>query len=261
MARAREATQADPSPQKTEEQGRRATEESAQPLQVRDYLDASRGGGASPALDPRVLIRRALAEQRRPKKPGEAELDVDGVEMDTDWDEPATEWMQEKRAAVKRVMASLVNEPDNLPEIGRRVDRVVRQVGTADIYFDDGSWVSANVDDPQPDTSDEAAVIEKVYGKPSGACPCGYKASALPPLVAALREDELLGVVDARTRGATDPSLWRLRLEPPFDLHVVRGAKVPPGSFKIRSASVEDRRRLWVLLREHVKPRPLARVR
>gem|GEM_PF-6127770 len=193
-------------------------------------------------------MRRALAAER-PKRPDDAEVDVDGEEMDTEWDEPAAAWMQVKRAAVRRAIASLVNDPENLPQVGRRVDRIVRQTGAADIYFDDGSWVSATVDDPEPRTSEQARVLEEVYGEASPA--------ATRPLVVAARNRRMLGVLDARAPGATDPRLWRLRLEAPFDLYLVRDPRLAPESFKMRDASARD----WRRVRRLVRASLVARVR
>lgn len=37
----------------------------------------------------------------------EADVEVDGESMDADWDEPATDWMNAKKAAVRTVMACM----------------------------------------------------------------------------------------------------------------------------------------------------------
>ena len=56
-----------------------------------------------------------------------------------------------KRVAARylRKKGCLINDPTNLPSIGSVVERIVTTEAGADIYFEDGSWVSASVQQPQ----------------------------------------------------------------------------------------------------------------
>lgn len=169
------------------------------------------------------------------------------------------------------VVACLLNDAQNLPDIGRRVDRIVRRTGTVDIYFDDGSFVSASVTDPQPATSEEAAVIERVYGTPAKPKSCGCKhasckhAQQTVDMVAAVRGNEMLRAMDVNKRGAHDPRLWRHLVEGPFDLYVLHD--VPMGAARTfadlgaRGTHPRSGRQVWQMARRHAEPRPFRRVR
>lgn len=205
-------------------------------------------------------------------KPQEADLEVGGEEMDTDWDEPATDWMDEKKAAVRKMVACLMNDAGSLPEIGRRVDRIVRRVGTVDIYFDDGSFVSASVEDPQPRTSEEAAVIESVYGQPAPAKSCGCKhasckhAAPSVDMVAAVRANrELLGARDARKVGVTTPRWWSYQTDPPFDLWLLRDVPMSLAreltDFPLRAPRLRNPRQGWAMAQEFAEKGPFQRRR
>lgn len=192
-----------------------------------------------------------------------ADMIVDGVPMSTDWDESATDWMTAKQAAVRNVVACLVNDAKSLPQIGRRVDRIVRQVGKVDIYFDDGSFVSATVRDPQPSTSDEAAVIERVYGVPTKAKSCGCKtASPSVDMVAAVRRGELLGAMDARKHGASDVRFWGFQVDGSFELYRLEDVPMsvarPLNDFP-RSSRFRNGRQAWLEAKKYVKGAPFKR--
>jgi len=183
------------------------------------------------------------------------DLVVDGVSMPTDWTEPPTDWMTAKQAAVRNVMACLVNDAQSLPQIGRRVDRIVRQVGKVDIYFDDGSFVSATVSDPQPSTNDEAEVIERVYGVPTKAKSCGCKTAATTvDMVAAVRRGELLGAMDARKRGASDVRFWGFQVDGPFELYRLEDVPMemarPLNDFP-RSSRFRNGKQAWQMAKKH----------
>lgn len=196
-------------------------------------------------------------------QPGQADVEVDGDSEDTDWDEPAADWMDEKKAAVRRVMACLMNDAASLPGVGRSVDRIVRRVGTVDIYFDDGSFVSAQVEDPQPQTG--GVVPKKPGGCGCRQASCEHVAAPEVDLVAAVRGGELLGAVDARKRGADDLRYWRLKVEPPFDLHHLSGVPmavaVPLTDIGTRSARIRDGRQGWRMARKFAPGRPFKRLR
>jgi len=205
-------------------------------------------------------------------KPQEADMEVDGESMDTDWDEPADDaWTSAKKTAVRKVVACLMNDAANLPQIGRRVDRIVRQVGTADIYFDDGSFVSATVSDPQPRTSEEAAIIESVYGHPAPAKSCGCKQActhkqAVPviDMVAAVYKNQLLGAMDVRKHGARDPRFWGYKVDGPFELHKLTDVPMDLAraltDFPTRKGRLRDPRHAWRTVLELAAGRPFKRV-
>lgn len=198
-----------------------------------------------------------------------AVIDVDGTPEHVDWDQPA--WDSTKQAAVRKIMACFLNDAQNLPQIGRRVDRIVRQVGAVDIYFDDGSFVSATVTDPQPSTSDEAAVIERVYGAPTKAKSCGCKkascehrrqAAPTVDMVAAVRRGELLGAMDARKRGASDVRFWGFQVDSPFELYKLEDVPMalarPLNDFP-RSSRFRDGKQAWRIAQKHAQGRPFKR--
>lgn len=201
----------------------------------------------------------------------DADLEINGVPSKTDWSEPAAEWMEAKQAAVRKVLACLVNDAQNLPQIGRRVDRIVRQTGTADIYFDDGSFVSATVSDPQPRTSDEAAVIESVYGVPTKAKSCGCKkascvhvANPVINMVGAVRRNELLGAMDVRKRGAKDGRFWSYKIDGPFELYLLEDVPLDLAraltDFPTRTTRLRNGRHAWTVAQQHAVGRPFKRV-
>lgn len=179
--------------------------------------------------------------------------------MDTDWNEPSSDWMDEKKAAVRQAIACLMNDAQSLPGVGRRVERVVRQVGTADIYFDDGSFVSAQVEDVPP-----SGVSPKKPG-----CGCKHAhckhASQGVDLVAAVHRGELLGAVDARKHGAGDLRYWQAKIEPPFELHrlsdVPMRLAIPFTDIGTRSARIRSGKQGWHMAREFVSGRPFKQLR
>jgi len=211
----------------------------------------------------RLDLRTAYDEK---SDPDEADVEVDGEGENLDWDESATGWMDAKKAAVRHAVACLVNDAGSLPGIGRRVERVVRQVGTVDIYFDDGSFVSATVDDPQPSTNEEQAVVDQVYGDlPRGPAMGHTGAGPEVDMVAAVRGAEMLAAADARKRGALDPRYWRLRTEGPFDLYRLRGVPMREAvlfsDVGTRTSRLRSARQAWTMARRHADPRPFQRVR
>lgn len=189
--------------------------------------------------------------------------------MDTDWDESATDWMQTKEAAVRKVLACLINDAANLPEIGRHVERIVRRVGTVDIYFDDGSFVSATVEDPQPRTNEEAEVIESVYGAPQSGCGCKHAnckhAQQEIEMVAAVYFRELLGARDARKTGAKTPRFWSYLVEGPFELYMLRDVPInlarDLNDFPSRRTRLHNPRQAWQIAQKYADSRPFGRGR
>jgi hypothetical protein len=187
-------------------------------------------------------------------------------------------WRVAKRLLVREAMvrgsseriACLVNDSANLPDIGRRVERIVRRTGTVDIYFDDGSFVTSSVGDPQPTTSEEAAVIERVYGTPTKAKSCGCKhahckhAQQTVDMVAAVTDGEMLRAMDVGRRGSESPQMWQYLVEGPFDLYHLQ--EVPLGLATLfadlgtRGTRLRDGHQAWVLARKHAEPRPFRRV-
>jgi hypothetical protein len=193
-------------------------------------------------------------------KPQEADIEVDGESMDTDWDEPATDWMTAKKAAVRSVVACLMNDAGNLPQVGRRVDRIVRQVGTADIYFDDGSFVSATVSDSQPRTNE---------GAPAKSCGCKKACThkqAVPviDMVAAVHKNQLLGAMDVRKHGARDPRFWGYKVDGPFELHRLTDVPMDMAraltDFPTRMGRLRNPRHAWTTVQGLAEGRPFKRV-
>jgi hypothetical protein len=193
-------------------------------------------------------------------QPQEDDVEDGGDSEDTNWAEPAADWMDTKKAAVRKAIACLMNDATSLPQIGRRVERIVRQVGTADIYFDDGSFVSAQVEDPQQQSS-----------SPGGGCGCKHAScihTAAPTvdMVAAVRANrELLGARDARKVGVRTPRWWTYQTDPPFDLWILRD--VPMGlarelaDFPLRAPRLRNPRQGWSMAQEFAENGPFQRRR
>jgi len=202
-------------------------------------------------------------------QPQEADVEVDGAPMNTNWAEPA--WDSTKQAAVRKVMACLMNDAKSLPQIGRRVDRIVRQVGTADLYFDDGSFVSVQVTDPQPRTDQEAAVIEAVYGVKTPAKSCGCKkascvhtAAPTIDMVAAVHRNQLLGAMDVRKHGAKDTRFWGYKVDGPFELYLLKDVPMDLArhltDFPTRTSRLRNPKHAWGIIQEYVAGRTIKRV-
>jgi len=192
--------------------------------------------------------------------PGAADVEVGGISLEPTFDDPA--WDDEKKAAVRRVLASIVNRPENLPQVGRRVETVVRRPGSVDIRFDDGSSVGASVDDPEPAPREEATVIDRIYGtSPKRAATTDVDTV---DMVAAVRDGELLGAMDVGRRGSLDPRFWKLHVDAPFDLHVLRDVPmslaVPLADFGTRATRLHDPEQAWVVARRFADPRPVRRL-
>jgi hypothetical protein len=169
--------------------------------------------------------------------------------------------------AVHRVLvACLVNETANLPDIGRRVQSIVRRPGEVDIYFDDDSFVSVSVPDLQPWSNEEAAWAERVLGIPATPHSCGCKHAAQTiDMVAAVGNGELLRAMDVGRRDSENPRMWRYLVEGPFDLFHLQG--VPMGlatalaDFGTRGTRLQNGHQAWLLARHHAEPHPFRRVR
>lgn len=206
--------------------------------------------------EPELIELWAQASEQE-DDPQEADLEVDGESMDTDWDEPATDWMTAKKTAVRTVIACLVNDAANLPQIGRRVERIVRRVGTADIYFDDGSFVSATVSDPPLDGQPKSCGCKK-------ACFHAKKAVPVIDMVAAVYKNELLGTMDIRKHGARDSRFWGYKVDGPFELF--RLTDVPLGlaraltDFPTRMGPLRSPRHAWSIAQDHVDGRAFKRL-
>ena len=150
--------------------------------------------------------------------------------------------------------ACLMNSQENLPNIGRVVERIVQQTGTADIYFDDGSFASVQVEQPG-----EAQ---------SGGCGCQGKTAAqvTVDLVAAVRGgQELLGAKDFSAMGAKDPGIWMISgLDAPFALYKLKN--VPIGiaeqlvDFGTRASRIRDGKKVWRLAKKYAAPSAFKKV-
>lgn len=185
------------------------------------------------------------------KPPQDAAVTVDGEEMDTDWDEPATEWMTAKKAAVRQVLGCMMNDAANLPQVGRKINRIVQQQGTVDIYFEDGSFVSAQVTDP----------LEPQTGCGCKKAHCAHTKEAAPTIdmVAAVWKNELLGAMDVRKHGAKDMRFWGARVDPPFELYMLKDVPMdlarPLNDFPVRASRLQGPRKAWSIARQHADNR------
>jgi len=148
--------------------------------------------------------------------------------------------------------ACLLNDKENLPNIGRVVERIVRQVGTADIYFDDGSFASVQVEEP---------------GEAKEGCGCQSKSASevTVDLVAAVRDQELMGVKDATRMGAKDPGVWMISgVEGPFGLYMLKnvplGVAEPLVDFGTRASRIKDGKKVWRLAKKYAAPNPFKKV-
>lgn len=148
--------------------------------------------------------------------------------------------------------ACLMNDPNNLPEIGRVVERIVRQMGTADIYFDDGSFASVQVEQP---------------GEAQTGCGCQAKTAAevTVDLVAAVRDQELLGTKDVSRMGAKDPGVWMISgVHGPFGLYLLKnvplGVAEPLVDFGTRASRIKDGKKIWRLAKKYADPNPFKKV-
>jgi hypothetical protein len=205
----------------------------------------------TPLWAKRILVRRAM---RSRDEPGAADLEVDGDDEAGSWDEPATSWMEAKKAAVRRFMACNMNEVGDLPAVGARVTRIVLQEGVGHLYFEDGSFVAFSHEDLMP--------------KEGPPCGSHSRAAAFPAavdMVAAVRGNELLGAMDARRRGARDVRFWAVQVGSPFDLFELRGVPMREATllndFGSRSTRLPDGRRAWALGRRFADSRPFRRAR
>lgn len=185
------------------------------------------------------------------EEPGAADVEVDGDDESGSWDEPATAWMNAKRAAVRKVMACMINDVESLPPVGARVERIVLQEGVGHLYFEDGSFVAFSIEDMMPKQSPT----------------CSHHVAAQTPMdmVAAVRDGELLGAMGAHRRGAQDVRFWAVKVGTPFDLYALhevpfRDAR-PLSDFGSRGTRLRDGKRAWMLARRYAESRPFKRVR
>lgn len=148
-------------------------------------------------------MRRALIAYNQEDQPQEADEEVGGDSENTDWDEPSSQWMDQKNGAVRRALARLRN---GLKRAASEVD-----------------------------------------------------------LVAAVRNGELLGAVDARKHGADDLRYWRLKIEPPFELHRLSAVPlrlaVPFTDIGTRSARLQSAKQGWRMARPFAAGRPFKQLR
>lgn len=242
------------------EQDRRAASRSTEQARGQVVRAGSRRRGTSSPDAGLDLIARRVAF-RKTHEPGAADVEVDGVSSRPTFDDPA--WGDEKEAAVRRVLACIINSPENVPDIGRRVETVVRRPGQVNIRFDDGSEIGASVDDPGPATNEEAAAVECIYGdRPRST---GHTAAAeTVDMVAAVRDGEMLGAMDVGRRGSQDPRFWKLHVDAPFDLYMLHDVPlalaVPLADFGTRATRLHDPGQAWVVARRFAEPRPARRV-
>lgn len=196
----------------------------------------------------RVLVASAI---KRMEEPGAADEEVDGDDESGSWDEPAAEWMNAKKAAVRKVMACMINDVASLPPIGARVERITLQAGAGHVYFEDGSFVAFSIEDMMPKQS------------PS---PCSHTAAAgALDMVAAVRGHEMLGALDVNRRGAQDVRFWGVKVGAPFELYrlheVPMRDAVPLNDFGSRTTRLRDGKQAWALARRYAESQPFKRVR
>jgi hypothetical protein len=161
--------------------------------------------------------------------------------------------------------ACLANDPMNLPSIGRSVDRMVTNAQGVDIYFDDGSWVSASVDQPGEDEEGGCGC----GGDCGGSCGCGGKTAAgeaTVDLVAAVRGNELLGAKDSSQMGAKTPGVWMFSgAEAPFGLFMLSGVPLKTAEqvvdFGTRGGRLKDGNAVWKLIKRYSARSPFKAVR
>jgi hypothetical protein len=155
--------------------------------------------------------------------------------------------------------ACLLNDPMNLPSVGNAVERMVQNDNELDIYFDDGSWVSAKLE------------------KPSGGCGCGGScgcggacstktaAEDMVDLVAVVRDGEFLGAKDANRMGAKDAAVWQFSgIDRPFDLYLLKNVPLmvaePLVDFGTPAGRLRDGKKAWRMARKYAGSRPFKRV-
>jgi hypothetical protein len=148
--------------------------------------------------------------------------------------------------------ACLLNDPTNLPSVGNAVERMVQNDNELDIYFDDGSWVSAKVE------------------QPTGGCGCGGSCSTKTAaeeavdLIAAVRNDEFLGAKDSTSMGAKDASVWQFSVDPPFDLYLLKNVPLDLAEqlvdFGTPAGRLRDGKKVWRMARKYAASRPFKRV-
>jgi len=198
----------------------------------------------------RALVSKAMKDM---EEPGAADVEVDGDDESGSWDEPATDWMNAKKAAVRKVMACAINDVSNLPPIGARVKRIVLQEGVGHLYFEDGSYVGFSIEDMMPKQSPT---------------PCGHSVLAAPSsmdMVAAVRDGELLGAIDAHRRGAQDVRFWAIKVGAPFDLYALHDVPVrdarPLNDFGSRNTRFRTGEQAWAAARRYAESWPFRRAR
>lgn len=192
------------------------------------------------------------SERKRLEQPGGADVEVDGDDESGSWDEPA--WDSDtKEAAVRKVMGAFINDTHQLPVIGTRVTQITLSEGHGQMEFEDGTSVSFSIEDNMPNQF-----------PPPCRTPVMASSSGLD-LVAAIHGGELLGAMDGRRRGATDPRFWREKVGRQFDLFVLRDVPMQVAralvDFGSRSSRSYDGRRMWTLGRQFAEARPFKKSR
>jgi hypothetical protein len=157
--------------------------------------------------------------------------------------------------------ACLVNDPSHLPLIGNVVERMVTTPAGVDIYFDNGAWVSASVEDDEPQTGGCGC-----GGSCGGNCSCKTAAEATVDLVAAVRGEDLLGAKDSTQMGAKDLGVWMFTgHEAPFGLYRLSGVPLRLAEelvdFGTRSSRLKNGKAVWKLVKQYAGPRPFKTAR
>lgn len=142
----------------------------------------------------------------------------------------------------------LVNDPASLPEIGSVVERIVMTELGADIYFQDGSWVSANLT--------------------TSVCSCGGCKTASEEtldMVAVVRDRELLGAKDITQIGARDAAVWQFSgIAKPFALYRLRSVPLSLAEalvdFGTPASRLRDGHKAWRLVSKFAGKTPFKQV-
>jgi len=157
--------------------------------------------------------------------------------------------------------ACLINDPSNLPLIGNVVERMVTTAAGVDIYFDNGAWVSASVEDDEPKTGGCGC-----GGSCGGNCSCKTAAEVTVDLVAPVRGAEFLGAQDSTRMGSKDPGVWMFSgKEAPFGLYMLKSVPLRLAEqlvdFGTPSSRLKNGKAVWKLVKQYAAPRPFKSVR
>ena len=84
-------------------------------------------------------------------------------------------------------------------------------------------------------------------------------------MVAAVRDGEMLGAMDANRRGARDIRFWGIKTGTPFELYLMHDVPVrdalPLNDFGSRATRFRDGKQAWATARRYAETRPFKRVR